>query len=177
MAKKQAYVSASEFMVSKRDSMDYARKQLANLRANQSAVSVAVRPINSIIGKIVKAHEGRAVYHSAYLSVSGYRLDNDVSVEVSINLQNMLALDEDVVGFSIRELRSAGFARVGELQKVANEYSGYAQWQFDAQYGNVKVRVVLRAELAEEGAEGATCRKVQVGTELKEVPKFAIVCA
>jgi len=176
MAKKQAYVSASEFLTSKRESMDYARKQLANLRANQSAVSIAVRPINGIIGKIIRAHEGRTVYHSAYVSVSGYREDNEVSVEVSIALQDMLALDEDVIGFSIRELRSAGFARVGELEKVANEYSGYAKWQFDAQYGNVKVRAILRAELASEGAEGATCRKVQVGTELKEVAKYAIVC-
>jgi hypothetical protein len=152
MAKKQAYVSAASFIESKRDSMDYARKQLANLRTNQSAVSIAVRPVNKIIGSIIKAHEGRTVYHSAYLSVSGYRLDNEVSVEVSINLQNMLALDEDVVGFAIRELRSAGFARVGELQKVANEYSGYAQWKFKAQYGNVEVDVILRAELAGEGA-------------------------
>jgi len=177
MAKKQAFVSASEFLTSKRESMDYARKQLANLRRNQSAVSVAVRPINAIVGRIVKAHEGRTVYTSAYLSVSGYREDDDLSVEVSINLQKMLALDEPVVGFAIRELRSAGFARVGELEKIANEYNGYAQWRFDAQYGNVKVRAILRAELAEEGADGATCRKVQVGTELKEVPKFAIVCA
>ena len=176
MAKKQAFVSAAGFMVSKREGMDYARKQLSNLRGNYSAVSVAVRPINGIIGKIVKAHDGRAVYHSAYINVSGYREHDDLSVEVSINLQDMLALDEPVVGFAINALRSAGFARDGELQKVATEYSGYAQWQFSAQYGNVKVRVVLRAELAEEGAEGATCRKVQVGTELKEVPKYEIVC-
>jgi hypothetical protein len=176
MAKKQAFVSASEFLTSKRQSMDYARKQLANLRRNQSAVSVAVRPINAIIGRIVKAHEGRNTYTHSYLTNNGYGETDDISVEVYVSLQGMLALDEPVVGLAINLLRSAGFARVGELEKVANEYNGYAKWTFDAHYGNVTVRVTLKAELAEDGAEGATCRKVQVGTELKEVPKFMIVC-
>jgi len=175
MAKKQAFVSASEFIATKRASVAYDQQQLRNMR-NSKALVGAMSVVNKVIGAIVRNNGSENMSHYAYACASGYDASDAITVDVNITLMNVLALDAAEVGFAVNAIRSAGFARDGELEKVASEYVAFAKWKFANTFADVKVRIDMKAELAKEGTAGATCRKVQVGTELKEVPKFAIVC-
>lgn len=67
------------------------------------------------------------------------------------------------------------FKMADELQKNASEYYASGTAEGKKIYGLVNVALSLRAELDTEN-EGATCRRVQVGVEVKEVPKYEIVC-
>ena len=172
MAKTIFHVSAAQMIQSRREDVASATKNLRTMRANRAALSRSARVVNRIVslGKTLSDNCDAYVYASV-------AWDDSVRIRGSITVGNMLSLTGPTIGKLVQAMRTAGFDRCGEPEKHADQYNANMTIEFRRESDGIRTDIPLRFELAEDGTDGATCKKVQVGVELREVPKFEIVCS
>ena len=169
MAKKQA-VSVSKFIADRNESIKDQRNNIARIKKHKDDFAVAFAALN-IIARHAEL-DGK-IWASADPEV-WYRWNGQVELSVSahIEMESVPSLKEGRVPATIAIAEKAGF-EFDITQDYVSE--SYAQRAYKAigNFNGVRVRLTLAASVA-DNAE--TCKRVRVGTELKEVPKYEIVC-
>ncbi len=169
MAKKQL-LSLSSFIVNRREAAARIRAEINNISRFKDDFAPAIALANRVAKAAIL--DGEA-YMSAEPEV-WFRWDDsaECNLRVTIVLQNIESLKDGRVPHVLGVAESLGF----EFNKTEDYASAnYAERTFrsELQLGKVQIKLRVVADI-KDGSE--SCRKVQVGTEIKEVAKYEIVC-
>ena len=169
MPKKQA-MSVSKFLADRNESIKSMRESLARVKKHKDDFAVAFAALNIVArqaemdGKIWASADPEVWYN--------WHGKAEMSVTAWLSLSKVTSLKEGRVPATLAVAEKAGF----EFD-ITQDHVGenYAQREFKAvgHFNGVRVRLNITAEVA-ENAE--TCKRVQTGTEIKEVAKYEIIC-
>lgn len=170
MARKASTFSFTRTLASKREDLARARKEVANLADHSDAFKPAYAIANAIAG--FAASQGFDKYVCATPSVYSWYDRNDLSLDVrfegnvdSLREGPVPAICECIAGYGLEAKYTTDYAA---------DWGASRTFKFTGKIGDVDVNVRFEANI-NDGSD--QCRKVQVGTEIKEVAKYEIVCA
>lgn len=168
--RKPALVSMSSFIADRRESLARQRKALADVVEHKDDFA----PAYAVVNKLAKvADNSGKVYISAEPEVWEH-WDNEktLTLRASITLQNVESLKDGRVPMMIETAESYGF-EFNDTRDWASETYAERTYRSEFKLGKVNIKLSLIADIA---SDAQACKKVQVGTELKSVPKYEIVC-
>jgi hypothetical protein len=161
-------INTTDLISSRVQSIEYYKRELATLRANQKALTKTTKFLNAVLAR--------------YPDVNPYAWTNvclwskAVTLQVSI-IHDVTSMKEGVAPAVMRSLLEAGFD-VEKSTDRATDISADRTFEFqrpaNAVTGTIQVNISFTAKLVD--APDATCRKVQTGTEIREVPTYQLVC-
>jgi hypothetical protein len=161
MAKRKT-LSVSGILSEKADSIKTLRANLAGLKANQDALALALTataPVQRLADSCWASPEFYAWDESVHVSIHcSIKVDSLKGPEMGA----ILAAAESIEGLEAKDTKDW----------VAEDYAQRA-FTYRGMVGKCSVRLTIDASLP---TDGAACRRVQVGTEIQEVAKYAIVC-
>jgi hypothetical protein len=170
MARKANVFSFTRTLAGKREDLARARKEVATLADYSEAFKPAYAIANAIAG--FAATQGFDKYVSATPSVYAWSSGDDLGLHVrfegnvdSLREGPVPAICECVLGFGLD---------AKDTYDYAETHCASRTFKFAGKVGGVEVTVRFEANI-NDGSDA--CRKVQVGTEIKEVAKYEIVCA
>lgn len=170
MARKASTFSFTRTLASKREDLARARKEVANLAGQSEAFKPAYAIANAIAG--FAATLGFDKYVSATPSVDKWSNHTDLSLDVrfegnvnSLREGPVPAICECIAGYGLEAKYTTDYAA---------DWCASRTYKFSGMIGGVEVSVRFEANI-NDGSD--QCRKVQVGTEIREVAKYEIVCA
>lgn len=170
MSRKASTFSFTRTLAAKREDLARARKDVANLAAHSDAFKPAYAIANAIAG--FAAAQGFDKYVCATPSVYSWSVGDELNLAVrfegnvdSLREGPVPAICECVLGFGLEAKDTYDYAEANCASRT---------FKFAGKVGGVDLTVRFEANI-NDGSEA--CRKVQVGTEIKEVAKFEIVCA
>lgn len=168
MARKASIVSLRKALTERRAQMRDMRNSVALMEKHKDEFNAALAAANAILAA------GRCEFRWAGADCSAYMgWNGEPSLTANVNAGVMV--DELKTG-PVPAMLEAALAYGLDVRE--HDYAGetYASrtYMVTGPIGRVDVRMSIDAALA--NPDGETCRRVQVGTELKEVPKFAIIC-
>jgi hypothetical protein len=167
MARKPATFSFSSYVASRKAQLREHRKTLASIEANAEWFRVASAVCESVakVAKLHNACEWANDYPYVY---------NDNSLEFAASFEApCTSLKEGAIPAILEAALAAGFEATTTDDSVTS-YDARRNYRFTQTIGPVVVNLTVRASVKE--ADGATCRKVQVGTKIEEVAQFTLVC-
>ena len=148
-----------------------------------SILAVKRDSIRSIRRDLKRAEDSRA-FIAAVLSMTAdlQRAVDSVSADITVYTSPRLYLYLDAKVDSLKGERVAKILEIAESlgfdearsSDYASEWSASRSFHYDGTFFGVDVSAVVRFELP---TEGEACKRVQVGTEIREVPKYEIRCA
>lgn len=148
--------------------IEYYKRELVCLRKNQKALTKTTKHVNSVLAR----HPEIVV--SAWTCVSIYSDTDPVTLSVSI-CHKVTSMKEGIAPAFMRSLLEAGFDIEGSKDS-ASELSASRTFEFKRPSNETMVPVKLTFVAQLENALDATCRKVQTGTKVMEVPTYELVC-
>ena len=148
--------------------IEYYKRELACLRKNQKALTKTTKHVNSVLAR----HPEIVV--AAWTNVSIYSDTDPVTLIVSI-CHKVTSMKEGIAPAFMRSLLEAGFD-IGGSQDAATAFSASRTFEFKRPSNETMVPVKLTFVAQLENAPDATCRKVQTGTKVMEVPTYELVC-
>ena len=148
--------------------IEYYKRELACLRKNQKALTKTTKHVNSVLAR----HPEISI--AAWTNVSIYSDTDPVTLIVSI-CHKVTSMKEGIAPAFMRSLLEAGFD-IGGSQDAATAFSASRTFEFARVGGTAMVPVKLTFVAQLENAPDATCRKVQTGTKVVEVPTYELVC-
>ena len=171
MARKASTFSFTRALASKREDLARARRDVAELTSQAESF----KPVYAIANAIAAfaASQGFDRYVSASPSVwmtwDG-KSDNRLDVRFEGNVDSLKsgpvpAICEAILGFGLEATSTSDYAA---------DWCASRTFKFAGNFGGVRLNVCFEANV-NDGSD--QCRKVQVGTEIKEVAKYEIVCA
>ena len=170
MARKANIFSFTRTLAAKREDLARARKDVANLADHSDAFKPAYAIANAIAG--FAAAQGFDKYVTATPSVYSWSSGDDLSLDVrfegnvdSLREGPVPAICECIAGYGLEAKYTTDYAA---------DWCASRTYKFSGKVGGVEVNVRFEANI-NDGSD--QCRKVQVGTEIKEVAKYEIVCA
>ncbi len=171
MAKAKQGFSVSSFIASKIDDVKYAQSKVTAVRNAKADLTQACKIANDLVTAIKPLADN--IRADAWISVSSY--DNTVEMYVTIEIPKRLAILDPATKRATYLAALAGF-ELDEGKKNASEY--YASYVVKGKLtiGAAQIVLDIRSELDME-SEAATCKRIQVGTEIREVAKYEIVCS
>lgn len=169
MAKKQT-LSVSKYVAEKTSSIRDIREAITRVKQNRQAFDVAYAAINIVASA---AQSDNKVYLSASPEAY-YRWDGDIEMSVfaCIQIEQVTSLKEGLIPTVLEVATKAGF-EFDITQDYAYEHHASRDFKAVGHFAGVRVRLVITASLA---MDAENCRRVKVGTEIKEVDKYEIVC-
>ena len=169
MAKKQT-VSVSKYIAGRNESIKDQRDTLARIKKHKDDFAMAFAAVNTV----AKAAElDGKIWASADPEVY-YRWNGEVEMSVTahIEMEDVASLKEGRVPATIAVAEKVGF-EFDITQDYASEHYAQRAYKAVGRFNGVRVRLTLAASVA-DNAEA--CKRVRVGTEMKEVPKYEIIC-
>lgn len=169
MAKKQA-VSVSKYLSERNESIKALRETNARIKKHANDFAMAFAAINVVArqaeldGKIWASADPEAWYR--------WNGDCELSVTAHIEMEKVASLKEGRVPATISAAEKAGF-EFDVTQDYVSETYAQRSYKAVGTFNGVRVRLTLSACVADDAE---TCKRVRTGTELKEVPKYEIVC-
>lgn len=164
MARKTSAFSLSRIVANRRENLANARQELASLQARAAELRAALHVVNMV------ADYAAEIDFTKWSSVSTYMFDTP---ELCVNLEGMVSsLKQGPIVDIINRAMACGFEPVGTTDYL-NDWASQRTFKFTHSIAGVRIELKVTANIAEASA---ACRKVQVGTELKEVAKYEIVC-
>lgn len=161
-------INTKDLIASRVQSIEYYKRELTTLRANQKALTKTTKFLNAVLAR--------------YADVNPYAWTNvclwskAVTLQVSI-IHDVTSMKEGVAPAVIRSLLEAGFD-IEKSTDRATDISADRTFEFkrpaNAVTGTIEVHISFTAKLVD--APEATCRKVQTGTKVVEVPTYQLVC-
>ena len=170
MARKANVFSFTRTLTSKREDLARARKDVATLADHSDAFKPAYAIANAIAS--FAATLGFDKYVCATPSVFVWSTGPECSLDVRFE-GNVDSLKEGPVPTVCEFIMAYGLDSVGSFD-YAEALCASRTFRFRGKIGTVDMSVRFEANI-NDGSEA--CRKVQVGTEIKEVAKYEIVCA
>ena len=166
MARTKSLISVSDFITTRKTELRRMRDDLAQIESQKSWFATGAK-ICEEVAKIAKQHDAmQNLYVTPYIGYSYMELD--VTFEVPCE-----SLSTGVVPAVLEAAMATGF-EPGETDDRLGDYSTTRVYRFKQTVGPLRINLRVRAEV-KDGSE--SCRKVQVGTEVKEVPVYKLVCA
>jgi hypothetical protein len=171
MARKASTFSFTRTIAAKREDIARARLEITQLADQAEAFKPAYAIANAIAA--FAAAQGFDKYVRAYPSVwmnwDG-TADNKLDVRFEGNVNSLKegpvpAICEAILGFGLEATETSDYAA---------DWCASRTFKFEGKLGTVRLDVRFEANV-NDGSD--QCRKVQVGTEIKEVAKYEIVCA
>ena len=165
MARKTSSFTLSRIVATRRENLANARQELAELQANAAGFRAALHVVNMV------ADYANEREFTQWQNVSAYTYTS--APELSVNLEGTVgSLKQGVIVDIIDRAMACGFEPVGTSDYL-NDWASQRSFKFTHSIAGVRIELKVVANIA---AASAACRKVQVGTELKEVAKYEIVC-
>jgi hypothetical protein len=171
MARKASTFSFTRTIASKREDLARARLEITQLADQAEAFKPAYAIANAIAAfaaaqgfdKYVRANP------SVWMNWDG-SADNKLDVRFEGSVDSMRegpvpAICEAILGFGLDAKETSDYAA---------DWCASRTFKFEGKIGSVRLDVRFEANV-NDGSDA--CRKVQVGTEIKEVAKYEIVCA
>jgi len=170
MSRKANVFSFTRTLAAKRAEVARIRKEVANLANHSDAFAPSYAIANAIVG--FAATLGFDKHLCATPSVYSWSLGEELNLDVRFE-GNVDSLKEGPVPTMCEFIMSFGLESKYTID-YAESNGASRVFKFAGKVGNVDVNVRFEANI-NDGSEA--CRKVQVGTEIKEVAKYEIVCA
>lgn len=158
MAKRKT-LSVSSILATKRDSIRSIRRDLQRAEASRDSLSAALAMTAALQRAVDSVSADVTVYSNPRLFMY---LDTRVDSLKSDRVARILEIAESL-GFN--ETRSSDWV---------NEWSASRSFHYSGDCFGVGVSIEVRFNLP---TDGEACKRVQVGTEIREVPKYEIRCA
>lgn len=162
MAKRKT-LSVSSVLESRRESVRSQRATLAGLEKHKDSINMALAATAAV----------QRLADSVWASAEYYEWDDaaHLSIHASVKVDSLK-------GQQMADILGAAESVQGLEANATRDYASedYAERSFiyRGMVGKCSVRLVIDARLP---VDGENCRRVQVGTEIKEVPKYEIQCA
>jgi hypothetical protein len=166
MARSKSLISLTSYIKDRKEELRAQRERLNKIEANKGWFTTGAKVCEEV-AKVAKQYNA-IEYMNAYPHVGYSWLDLDVDFVVPCE-----SLTEGVVPAVLEAALAAGFDATETADRV-NEYTAARVYRFFQSIGPLRVTLAVRAEV--KNTEGATCRKVQIGTVIEEVPKYQLVC-
>ena len=170
MARKASTFSFTRTIAAKREDLARARLEITQLAAQSEAFAPAYAIANAIAG--FAAAQGFDKYVCATPSVYSWSAGDELNLDIrfegnvdSLKEGPVPTVCEFILGFGLESKYTIDYAE---------EHGASRTFKFTGKVGGVDVNVRFEANV-NDGSD--QCRKVQVGTEIKEVAKYEIVCA
>jgi hypothetical protein len=170
MARKANAFSFTRTLADKRADLARARAEITALANHADSFKPAYAIANAITG--FAATQGFDKYVSATPNVYVWSSGDDLSLHVrfegnvnSLREGPVPAIAECILGFGLDATDTVDYAA---------DWCASRTFKFSGKIGGVDLTVRFEANI-NDGSDA--CRKVQVGTEIKEVAKYEIVCA
>jgi len=150
------------------DYVDYSKKRIAAVRKNAKKLTATLDLLNRRIALIDEERASIAVWHDCdiYAGTVGIQAEIRVKADSLIEgivpqcLKAMLDMECDPTG-SKDSTTSVSANRTYSFERAESEH-----------FTKIGIRVVVDIEESLFG----TCKKIQIGTEVLEVPKYKIEC-
>ena len=151
----------SSIIAQRRELARSLRSENAVIEANQDGITATL----AVLAPVFRACD------SHYVNVTSYGDDVwmdvtarlDVETLKGVRVADMLERCEALPGFASRDSTD-----------YCSEHTAQRTYKYKATFGNVRTTLRIEANLP---VEGDACRRVQVGTEIREVPVYALECA
>lgn len=170
MARKASTFSFTRTLAAKREDLARARRDVVALANHSDAFKPAYAIANAIAG--FAAAQGFDKYVCATPSVYQWSAGDELNLDVRFE-GNVDSLKEGPVPTVCEFIMGFGLESKYTID-YAESYGASRTFKFAGKVGGVDVNVRFEANI-NDGSD--QCRKVQVGTEIKEVAKYEIVCA
>jgi hypothetical protein len=156
---------------------------IATLRAKRAAIrarKVSITKIANIVNRIVARASMFTIDPTAihgWSSAYAYSSRNTVDVSATIRI-TVDALNGRAFKYIRTALLREGFTETKAPETFAGEWAAGLRAGYRLATDGADIYEISLGEDLRDGTEGATCRKVQVGTktEVVETPVFAVVC-
>lgn len=162
MAKRKT-LSVSSVLESRRESVRTLRQNLAGLEKHKDAITMALAATAAV----------QRLADSVWANAEYYEWDDSIHLTVHASVKV-----DSLKGKQMADILSAAESVQGLEAKAtrdyATEYLAERTYEYRGMVGKCSVRLVIDARLP---VDGENCRRVQVGTEIREVPKYEIQCA
>lgn len=164
--------TGKEIVAEKSQEAEEARERARVIRFHQAKITQTLGFLNRVLARFDEDRDGLTLY--TWADVNPWSTTTPVKLSTSI-YATVSSMKIGIVPSLIKVLLDAGF----EIEKTTDyvtEWRGSRNFIFerkDAQH--VLHRVEFNAVVNDKD-EQATCRKIQVGVEIKEVPKYALDC-
>ena len=165
MARKSSAFTLSRIVANRRENLANARQELASLQARAAEIRAALHVVNMVADYANEREFTQWQNVSVYTYTSKHELVANLEGTVS-------SLKQGVIVDIIDRAMACGFEPVGTSDYL-NDWASQRTFKFTQSIAGVDIELKVTANIA---AASAACRKVQVGTELKEVAKYEIVC-
>ncbi len=148
--------------------IEYYKRELACLRKNQKALTRTTKHVNAVLARHPE------IVATAWTSIMCWSDTDPVTLIVSI-CHKVTSMKEGIAPAFMRSVLEAGFD-IGGSQDAATALSASRTFEFRRPSNETMVPVKLTFVAQLENAPDATCRKVQTGTKVVEVPTYELVC-
>jgi len=148
--------------------IEYYKRELACLRKNQKALTRTTKHVNAVLARHPE------IVATAWTSISCWSDTDPVTLIVSI-CHKVTSMKEGIAPAFMRSVLEAGFD-IGGSQDAATALSASRTFEFRRPSNETMVPIKLTFVAQLENAPDATCRKVQTGTKVVEVPTYELVC-
>lgn len=148
--------------------IEYYKRELACLRKNQKALTRTTKHVNAVLARHPE------IVATAWTSIMCWSDTDPVTLIVSI-CHKVTSMKEGIAPAFMRSLLEAGFD-IGGSQDAATALSASRTFEFKRPSNETMVPIKLTFVAQLENAPDATCRKVQTGTKVVEVPTYELVC-
>lgn len=166
MARTKSLISLTTYIKDRKEELRAQRERLNAIESNKGWFTAAAKVCEEV-AKVAQQYDA-VQYMNAYPYVGFSRLDLDVDFTVPCE-----SLTEGVVPAVLEAALAAGFDAVETSDRV-DQYTTARVYHFAQSLGPVRITLAVRADV--KNTEGATCKKVLIGSEIKEVPKYQLVC-
>lgn len=167
MAKKPASFSLSNHLAERKAESRELRARIKRIEDNAGLLKLGFAMVEEV-AKRAKLHDAFAwpnahvwAWHEGYAELSA-------GFEVPCT-----SLKDGPLPDILSKALVLGFEATGSDDALGETYAE-RKYRFTKNLGGVVVNLTIRAAIRE--ADGATCRKVQVGTKLEEVAQYQLVC-
>lgn len=170
MAKKQT-LSISHFVADRAESLKNIRASVKRVTDNKDQFAMAYAAVNAV-AKVAQL-DGEVFLNAEPSVWHGWRDDKEFALVANIILVNVVSLKDGRVPQVLQAAEKAGFD-VDATQDYVSETFAQREFKGTGLFNGVSVRLRITAELQDETPN---CRRIQTGTEIKEVAKYEIVCS
>ena len=165
MAKKPATFSISKTIAAKRKRVAELRADIKGMEEHKGLLALGAK-LCEHVASVAKKH-GACEWPTSNVYV-GYGVNFDAAFEMPVT-----SLKSGPIVAVLEEAMAAGF-EPEETYDYASNYEGSRVFPLRMVVGDM--RVTLRIKAVVQDAEGATCKKVAVGTRYEEVVQYALQC-
>ncbi|CAB5220044.1 hypothetical protein UFOVP232_33 [uncultured Caudovirales phage] len=167
MARKANAFSISKIIAGKREDLARARAEIVKLQDNAPRFRGAMHVVNLVADHAQEL--GFTRWSSAYPYVN-----SDGSLEISVSIEGYADSLKTGVVADICERAMACHFEATESEDYLSEWASQRTFKFTQNIAGVAIRFKVVANV---NSASESCRKVQVGSEIKEVAKYELVCA